>query len=206
MRKTLTVSCILVSVCLAAAIGVTALGFAMDLIPLGVIALITSLATMWVLGGQIYRRTLYVRVKAFMEAGDYAAAQAMLEHAESNQFFYPLIRVLVFQLNLKVSVFLDDIPAAAREIQNLRGLGGAGWRYRTAYFFILLHLDWDDIPEARSEYEAFKEDCGLSEIYSEQLEILGAIFQHIDGEGEGLPESAKRSEYPVVQRVLRKYC
>ncbi len=206
MKKRLLIVCLVLGFCSAIAVTVAALGFAFDILALGIVGCIAAAAALWFLAGNIYRDVFYVRTTAFLKEKDFAGARAILDRAESNAIFYPVVRTLVFQLGLRTAIGLDDVPEAARYVENLRHLGGAEWRYRTAYFVVMFNLDWDDVAAAREEYTDFRTDCGESEVYREQLEILDAVFAHIDGYGEDLPESAKNSEYPIVQRVLRKYC
>lgn len=206
MKKSLTVMCLLLGLCTVTAIVVAALGFAYGVLPLGIIGCIAALVSLWFFAGMLYRDVIYTRTVACFDAKDFAKAREIIDGAERNQFFYPIVRVLVFQLGLRTAIGLDDTTEAVRYIGALRTLGGNEWRYKTAYFLVMINLDWGDISAARAEYTDFSEACGGSEVFGEQLEILDAVFAHIDGEGGEIPESAERSEYPVVHRVLGKYC
>lgn len=206
MKKSLTVMCLLLGLCTVAAIVVAVLGFVLDILPLGIIGCIAALVSLWFFAGMLYRDVVYNRVITCFDAKDFAKAREIIDGAERNQFFYPIVRVLVFQLGLRTAIGLDDTTEAVRYIESLRALGGNEWRYKTAYFLAMINLDWEDVSAARAEYTDFSEACGGSEAFHEQLEILDAVFAHIDGEGGELPEAAERSEYPVVHRVLTKYC
>ncbi len=209
MKKSLTVVCALLGVCTVIAIVVAILGFVYDILALGIIGCIAAVVSLWFFAGMLYRDVVYNRVVACFDAKDFAKAREILDRAERNQFFYPIVRVLVFQLGLRTAIGLDDTTDAVRYIESLRSLGGnegGEWRYKTAYFLVMINLDWGDISAARAEYSDFSDACENLDNFQEQLGILDAVFAHIDGEEAELPEAAERSEYPVVHRVLQKYC
>ncbi len=206
MKKNLTVMCALLGACTVCSIVVAALGFAFDILALGVIGCIAAAASLWFFAGTIYRDVVYTRTIACFDEKNFSKARDIIDRAERNQFFYPIVRVLVFQLGLRTSIGLDDMTEAVRYIESLRALGGNEWRYKTSYFLIMIYLDWEDVTAARAEYTEFSDACGASDLFREQLGILDGIFSHIDGEGGDMPEAAERSEYPVVHRVIAKYC
>ena len=206
MKRNLTVVCILVGLCVALFAAVTALGFVFDLLPVGIVGAIMTFIALWVLAGSIYREQLYDRVVARYEVADYAAARAMLSAAEHNHLLFPIARIIVYQLYVKVAMAQDDTVTAERYISRLRHNGGDGWKYRTAFFIVLLNLDWGDVAAATAEYTAFKTACVHSSLYRPGIDVLDAIFANINGEAHPLPESVKQSKYPILHRVVAKYC
>ena len=206
MKRNLTLVCVLNGICVAVFAAVCAVGFIYGVLTAGIIGAFLTLVALWTLAGNIYREWLFDVVEHRFAARDFAGARACLDRAERNQLLYPIVRVTAFQLSLKVALALDDIPTAARCVNRLRHNGGDGWRYRTAYAIILLNLDWDDVDAARAEYEAFRNACAHSAIYRTRLEALSAVFSHLNGEETALPDEIKNSPYPIVHRVVRKYC
>ncbi len=206
MKRNLTVVCILTGLCVALFAATTVVGFVFDVLPVGIVGAIMTLVTLWVLAGSIYRERVYEQVEARYRVNDFAAARAILDRAEHNHLLYPIARIIVLQLYVRVALAQDDTATAERYVSRLRHNGGDGWRYRTAYFIVLLNLDWGDVPAATAEYEAFKSACASSEIYRSRIEVLDAIFANIHGEAREMPDTAKQSKYPIVHRVIRKYC
>lgn len=205
MRRNLTVVCILTGLTVAFFAAVTVLGFVFDLLPVGIVGAVMTLVAAWVLAGSIYRERLYDRFSAKFEAYDYVAARAILDKSLHNHLLFPIARIIVWQLYMKVAAAQDDIPTAERYATSLRHGGGEGWKYRTAYFIVLLNLDWGDLPAATAEYEAFRSACAHSEIYRSNIDVLDALFKGINGGEYVIPDQAKRSRYPIVHRVIEKY-
>lgn len=206
MKRNLTVVCILTGLCVAVFAATTVVGFVFGVLPVGIVGAMMFAVSLWVFAGSIYRERVYGAFDARYRAGDYAAARAILDKAERNHFLYPIARIIVLQMYVKVALAQDDTATAERYVSRLRHNGGDGWRYRTAYFIVLLNLDWGDVPAATAEYEAFKSACANSEIYRTRIETLDAIFANIHGEARTLPEAAKQSKYPILHRVVQKYC
>ena len=206
MKQRLTIRCIFAGLALLLFIAVAMLGFIYDLLPVGIVGVFMALVFAWVFAGCIYIEVVRERFTARYRALDYVGAKAVLDQATHNHVLYPFMRLALNQMYLRVELCLDDIPAAVKYVESLRHVGGAGWRYKTAYFVVLFNLDWSDLAAARTEYEAFKNDCAHHEIYQGQLSILAAIFSHIDGHGVELPESVKNADYPILRRIVRKYC
>ena len=206
MKRNLTIVCVLNGICVAVFVAVGVLGFVYGVLTAGILGAFMTLIALWVLAGNIYREWLYDKVEHRFAVRDYAGARAYLDRAEHNHLLYPIVRIIACQLSLKVALAIDDIPTAARCVNRLRHNGGDGWKYRTAYPIILMNLDWDDVEAARAEYEAFRRACAHSSIYRTRLETLDAVFSHLDGNAAPLPDEVKNSPYPIVHRVVRKYC
>ena len=206
MKRNLTVVCILTGLCVAAFAATTVIGFVFGVLPVGIIGAMMLLIALWVFAGSIYRERVYEAFDARYHAGDYVAARAILDRAERNHFLYPIARIIVLQMYVRVALAQDDTATAERYVSRLRHNGGDGWKYRTAYFIVLLNLDWGDVPAATAEYEAFRNACANSEIYRTRIETLDAIFANIHGEARPMPEAAKQSRYPILHRVVQKYC
>ena len=206
MKRNLVIVCILACLSVAAFTAIAAVGFVYDVLAAGIVGVILAFVSCWFLFGSVYREHLYDAVNSRFRAGDYAAALMVLEKAERNHLLYPMVRIMACQLHVKVALALDDVDAVNRYIARLRHEGGNGWKYRTAYAVILLNLDWGDISAAHVEYEDFRAACAHAQIYHDQIEVLDAVFSHIEGKPVELPKDAKQSPYPVVYRVVRKYC
>ena len=159
MKRNLTIVCVLNGICVALFAAVGVLGFVYNVLTAGILGVFMTVIALWILAGNIYREWLYDAVEHRFSVGDYAGARAYLDRAERNHLLYPIVRVIVCQLSLKVALAIDDIPTAARCVNRLRHNGGDGWQYRTAYAIILMNLDWDDVDAARTEYEAFRRAC-----------------------------------------------
>lgn len=205
MKRNLTVICILTGLTVLFFAAVTVLGFVFDILPVGIVGAAMTLVAAWVLAGSIYRERLYDAVIAKFDVYDYPAARAKLDRALRNHIFFPVARMVVWQLYTMVALAQDDIPAAERYASSLRHGGGEGWRYRTAYFIVLLNLDWGDLPAATAEYEAFRNACAHSQIYRSRIEVLDALFAGIHGKEYTIPDGAKHSRYPLVHRIIEKY-
>ncbi len=205
MKRSLTVVCVLTGALAAAFAAGAFLGFWYSIYYAGVICACMALVALWTLVGSILREKLFLDFEKRFENREYAGAKEVLDKASHNYFFYPIYRVIAHQLYIKAYLALDDTATAARHVECLRHMGGVGWKYRTAFFVSIVNLDWNDIAAARTEYAAFAHDCASSQIYREQLEILNAVFAHINGEDTPVPEAAKESPYPVVHRVIDKY-
>ena len=206
MKRNLTVVCVLTGLCTALFAGVAAVGFVYGLIAVGVTGCLMAVVSLWYLAGSIQRERLYLRFERRFAAADYAAAVALLDRASHNPIFFPVYRIIVFQLYIRAYLALDDTAQAAKYVDILRHAGGTGWKYRTAFLVIVVNLDWEDIAAAQEEYDAFRKDCAHAQIYREQIGILDAVFAHLAGETPPVPDAAKRSPYPVVHRVIQKYC
>lgn len=206
MKRNLTVICVLMGLCTAVFAAVTVIGFVFDVLPAGIVGAVMLLVGLWVFAGSIFCERVFEAADARYRVGDYPAARAVLDRAERNHFLYPIARMTLLQMYVRVALAQDDTATAERYVSRLRHNGGDGWRYRTAYFIVLLNLDWGDVPAATAEYEAFRNACASSEIYRSRIEVLDAIFANIHGEAREMPDAAKQSKYPIVHRVVQKYC
>ncbi len=135
----------------------------------------------------------------------YDEERALIEKKMKSPFFF-LVRIVAIVRYIRASMALDDLPAAKRYIDLLRHNGGKGWKYMTAYFYILIKLDEGDIATARTEYEEFRTQCAHAELYKGQIEVLTAIFHRVFGtnNNEPLPQEAVDSPFPVIGRILGK--
>ena len=206
MKRNLTIVCVLNGICVAVFVAVGVVGFLYGVLGAGILGTFLAVIALWLLAGNIYREWLYDKVEHRFAVRDYAGARAYLDRAERNHLLYPMVRIMACQLHAQVALALDDAATVNRYISRLRHDGGNGWKYRTAFAVILLNLDWGDISAARAEYEEFRAACAHAQIYKSHIEVLDAIFAHIEGNAVELPEEAKRSPYPVLHRVVRKYC
>ena len=205
MKRNLTVVCILTGLTVLFFAAVTVLGFVFEILPVGIVGAVMTVIALWVLAGNVYRELLHDAVIDKFDAYDYPAARAKLDKALRNHFFFPIARMIVWQLYTMVALAQDDIPAAERYASSLRHGGGEGWKYRTAYFIVLLNLDWGDVPAATAEYDSFKSACSHSSIYRSRIEVLDALIAGIQGREYTIPDGAKHSRYPIVHRIIEKY-
>ena len=132
--------------------------------------------------------------------------RALLEKKMKSPFFF-LMRIPALKHYICTCMALDDLPTAERYIDRLRHGGGKGWKYMTAYLYILIKLDEEDMATARAEFEEFRKDCAHAEIYQTQIEILTAVFSRLltARDAKPLPASAVESSYPVVSRILGRH-
>ena len=143
-------------------------------------------------------------VKLFEEKR-FAEERRLLEKKMRSPFYF-LLRVTVIQHYISVCAALDDLATSKRYIDSIRNGGGNGWKYRTAYLYILIMLDEGNIQVARTEYNEFRKDCQYAEVYKGQLEVLQAIFAQVFTlrNSTPLPAAAVGSSFPVVNRILGK--
>ncbi len=169
----------------------------------GVFLLVLAVFALLLFTKIVIQDNLNIKCGKLCEERRYDEEKALIEKKMKSPFFF-LVRTVALMRYVRVSMALDDLPTAKRYIDRLRHGGGAGWKYMTAYFFILIKLDEGDIATARTEYEEFRTQCAHAEIYREQIEVLGAIFRRLFGAGgtEPLPKAAVESPFPVVSRVL----
>lgn len=174
-----------------------------DVLYVGVLGIIFGIVSLLMLLTIIGQDNLNIHCGKLCEAKQYEEERALIEKKMRSPFFF-LIRTVALTRYIRVCMALDDLPTAKRYIDSLRHGGGAGWKYRTAFFFIFIQLDEGNIETARAEYEEFRTQCGQSEIYKEEISVLGAVFQRIfkTANSGPLPEAAARSPFPVVGRVL----
>ncbi len=176
--------------------------FVYGVIYMGVIAsVVAAVAVLW-LATAIAQDNFNLRCGKLCEEKKYEEERALIEKKMKSPFFF-LIRIVALTRYIRVSMALDDLPTAKRYIDSLRHGGGEGWKYKTAFFFILIKLDEGDFETARFEYEDFRRACANAEIYKEELEILSAIYRRLlKTDTEPLPAAAVDSPFPVLGRVL----
>lgn len=206
MKRNLWIVSVILGLCCAAFVALIVLGIVYRNAIMGVVGGGMLLLTLWLLAGSVYRERAYEAFEKKFVARDYVGALEVLDRASSNHFFFPVFRTIAYQLYVKGELAADDLARAAHYADLLRHMGGDGWKFRTAFYVVLFNLDWGDFAAAREEFKEFEKACSHSALYREQLEILRALFGRIDGGDEPLPESVKTSPYPVVARIVERYC
>lgn len=206
MKKSCVLACVLLSLCALLFAAASVVSFVYGQYAPGGIACAFFLVALWTFAGYVCRENVRERFIARYRVRDYLGAKGILDAAARNHLLYPFLRIALNQMYLRIELCLDNIPEAVHYAESLRRLGGDGWKYKTAYWFTLFNLDWSDVAAARAEYEAFRTACAHAEIYRGELEVLAAIFAHIDGQGGDLPDRVKQADYPVLHRIVRKYC
>ncbi len=182
----------------------TVLGFLSDeYYYLGIIGAVVLIADVFALATVITQDNLNIKCGKLCDEKRYAEEKALIEKKMRSPLFF-LVRTVALMRYVRVNMALDDLPTAKRYIDALRHGGGAGWKYMTAYFYILIKLDEGEIVTARTEYEEFRTQCAHAEIYREQIEVLRAIFHRLfkTNNTEPLPAAAVNSPFPIVNRVL----
>ena len=182
----------------------TVLGFLSDeYYYLGIIGAVVLIADVFALATVITQDNLNIKCGKLCDEKRYDEEKALIERKMKSPLFF-LIRTVALTRYVRVNMALDDLPTAKRYVDRLRHGGGLGWKYMTAYYFILIKLDEGDLVTARTEYEEFRTQCAHAEIYREQIEVLTAIFHRLFGTNnmEPLPAAAVSSPFPVVSRVL----
>ncbi len=169
----------------------------------GIFLLIFAVSAACLLAKLVIQDNLNLKCGKLCEEKRYEEERALIEKKMKSPFFF-LIRMVALTRYIRASMALDDLPTAKRYIDSLRHGGGAGWKYMTAYYYILIKLDEGDVQTARTEYEEFRTQCAHAEIYKEQIEVLTAVFQRVFGTNndEPLPKAAVESPFPVLGRVL----
>ncbi len=170
---------------------------------IGVIAIVLGVVSLLMLATTVAQDNFNLRCGKLCDEKRYEEERALIEGRMKSPFFF-LIRMVALTRYIRVSVALDDLPTAKRYIDSLRHGGGAGWKYKTAFFYILIKLDEGDVQTARTEYEEFRTQCQSAEIYREEIEILTAVFHRLlkTNNTEPLPKAAVESPFPVLGRVL----
>ncbi len=169
----------------------------------GSLLLALALLSLLVLAKIVMQDNLNIRCGKLCAEKRYDEERALIERKMNSPFFF-LVRIVAIRRYVRASMALDDLPTAKRYIDVLRHGGGAGWKYMTAYCYILIKLDEGDLKTARTEFEEFRTQCAHAEIYREQIEVLTAIFHRIfaTNNNEPLPQAAANSPFPVVGRIL----
>lgn len=171
----------------------------------GVILLAAAVFVLLLLAKIVMQDNLNLKCGKLCEEKKYDEERALIEKKMKSPFFF-LVRIVAIMRYIRASMALDDLPAAKRYIDVLRHNGGKGWKYMTAYYFILIKLDEGDISTARTEYEEFRTECAHAEIYKDQIAVLTAVFHRVFGtnNNEPLPQVAVNSPFPVLGRILGK--
>lgn len=194
---------ILSAVCLALGAWLLAVQKQAGELVLGILLLVFAVFVLLILTKIVIQDNLNIKCGKLCEEKKYAEEKALIEKKMGSPFFF-LVRTVALMRYVRVSMALDDLPTAKRYIDRLRHGGGAGWKYMTAFFFILIKLDEGDVATARTEYEEFRTQCAHAEIYREQIEVLTAVFRRLFGadNAQPLPKAVVDSPFPVVSRVL----
>lgn len=205
MKRNLIAVCVLTGLVTAFFVAVAVLGFVYGVPVAGALGAVMAVVALWVLVGSVWREICYERYERCFLARDFFGAKHLLDRAAKNVLLYPIFRTVACQLYMQVFTALGDTSSAEHYISLLRHSGGTGWKYRTAFYFVLLNLAWEDIDAARTEFEDFRKNCSHAEIYKEQIEVLTALFALIDGETAELPACVKNSPYPAVHKVVERF-
>ena len=190
----------LVAVLLA---GVAVFGFVKGSAVTG--GIFSAMTGIWILNiiATAARDALFDTCVKLFEEKRFDEERKLLEKKMKSPFYF-LLRITVIQHYISVCAALDDLSTSKRYIDSIRHGGGTGWKYRTAYLYILIMLDEGNIQVARTEYNDFRRDCQHAEVYKGQLEVLQAIFAQLFTlrDSAPLPEAAVGSSFPVVNRIL----
>ncbi len=191
----------------AGLLGVGIYFFADGRIVSGVVALAAAVIALYFALFFVYQKRRVSSFLAAVGAKDYERAREIAERtADSHLIFYPLMRLDSLQMRLNAAMALDDLDKAADMIAAIRHNGGYAWRYRTAYFHILILLDREEYAEARKEYADFRADNHDVELYRPQIEVLEAVFSRLFLRDDlPLPDAVLTSSLPVVQRILGRH-
>ena len=181
-------------------VAVSIVGFVLDVLTASVLGPILAVISLFGVSTVIAQDNLNLKCIKLCEEKKYAEERAVIEkHMKSPLFF--LVRMVALQRYVRASMALDDLSTAKKYIEILRNGGGMGWKYKTAYCYILIKLDEGEFETARSEFEEFRRDCAHAEIYKTQLEILTAIFSRLFTARDTSPLPA----FPVVSRILGRH-
>ncbi len=197
--------CVCVVAAAAALGGLSVYAFVKGEAASGAVLLIFAVGFLLALAAMAARERLDRRCVTLFTEGKYDEERAYLERVRKSPFSFLTLTVAMYNYVL-VCMALDDIAAAEPIIERLRHGGGAGWKYKTAYLYILIRLDGGDRETAHTEFEEFRKECAHAEIYREQIEVLTAIFRRVyqADVSEPLPQAAVNSRFPIVGRVLGK--
>ena len=91
----------------------------------------------------------FERFRHKFAARDFMGAVRGLDGAAKNVLLFPVFRTVAYRLYMMGYTALGDTASAERYISALRHMGGAGWRFRTSFYFVLLNFAWEDISAAR---------------------------------------------------------
>ena len=171
----------------------------------GIFSVMTGLWILYIISAAIQDALFDKCAKLFSEK-KFEEERALLERKMKSPFYF-LVRITVIQHYISVCCALDDLATAKRYIDRIRHGGGNGWKYRTAYLYILIKLDEGDVQTARGEFSEFRKDCAHAEVYKGQFEILDAIFSRLFSlrDNVPLPDSIEKSSFPVVNRILGRH-
>lgn len=173
---------------------------------LGGFSCVVFLAVLWFLAGVLRLQTQLAAFETYLKGRDLDGAEKTVRAIKGEKLFYPIMRFSGFRVTLLLSMAKDELDEAKKSISRIRHDGGVGWKYRTAYYTILIALDEGDIALARAEYEDFRLHNQGIELYKEQLEVLDALFGRLFAHNDTpLPESVGNSVFPIVHRILGKH-
>lgn len=206
MKRSVT-AYILLSIAIAVFAALAVVVFVYQIIYAGILSCIAAFVAALLLVGVILQDNLNIDCDKHFRARDFEEERAYLEKKMRSPLFF-LFRVIALHYYICTCVALDDLPTAERYIDRLRHGGGAGWKYKTSYCYILIKLDQGDMKTARAEFEEFRKWCAHAEVYKVQLEVLQAIFERLltVRDVHPLPEAAVNTYYPVVGRILGRAC
>ncbi len=203
MKQGQLIKCLSFFVLTAVVAAVSVVGFVISLLPLGIVFAVLAFFCLLLSVTSVYREITHNRLESCFQSGEFRRAKEILDGASHLLFFD---RTFLKVNYIRVEFALDDLTNAVKNIDSLRHRGGSEWRFKTAYYVVLLNLDWDDVAGAREEYEALESVCAHTDIYKEELNTLRTVFACIDGREAELSKSLKNPVYPVLTRIMRKYC
>ena len=205
MKRNLIAVCVFTGLVTLFFIAVSVVGFCYGVTVAGALGAVMAAISAWMLIGSVWREVQFERFRHKFAARDFMGAVRGLDGAAKNVLLFPVFRTVAYRLYMMGYTALGDTASAERYISALRHMGGAGWRFRTSFYFVLLNFAWEDISATREEFEEFRACCSHAAIYKEELEVLSALFAHIDGERGELPDSVKNSPYPAVHKIIERY-
>lgn len=140
------VSTVLLSVFVAAMAVCAALSFIWRLWPAGALCVAAFCAALWLLAGLT---KLWKKKDAFdrnFRARNFDEAEKYAFEIAGSKLFYPIMRFTGFCVMLAISMAKDDLQEAEKYIFRIRHGGGAGWKYRMAYYYTLILIDKGTYP------------------------------------------------------------
>lgn len=171
-----------------------------------VIMCVMAIFSLLCLLGIIRQGRLCAQIEKLLPERRFREAKDVLDRAMKNYLLFPFMRISLYSYYIVTAAALDDLPLAEKYIDRLRHGGGPGWKYKTAYLYILIKLDEGDVKTAQAEYADFRHNNEKAEIYRQQIEVLDAVFSRLFSRSdEPLPEAAVNSFFPVLHRILGKH-
>lgn len=190
----------------AAVLACAAVAYAYGYYAAGALLSVAFCLLLWFCAGYLRLKRLETAFDGFLKEKKPDEAERCAREISGSKLFYPIMRFTGLRVMLVVYMFRDETDEAERTIVKIRHNGGAGWKYRTAYYYILILLDREELTAARAEYEEFLLHNRNVAFYKEQIETLEALFARLFSTADKpLPASVLDSLYPVVHRILGRH-